>query len=483
MTPWIPSPGRLFGPDPAQHAAAADLYRHVEHQPLVCPHTHLDPALLAEPGATLGTPAELFVIGDHYVTRMLYSQGIGLEQLGIPTRDATPTETDHRRIWQRFAENFHLFHTTPTGVWLTAELTGVFGVEEKLTGESGQRIYDCLEEKLAAAEFTPRALFERFNVEVVCTTDGAGDDLAAHRRLREQGLAGRVRPTFRPDAVTNLAGHGWTSSIETLAAASGIDIVDYRSFVAALENRRAYFADLGAVATDGSVVSPYTERLAAGEAETIMTRALAGRADGADAARFTAHMLMEGARMSVEDGLVMQLHVGSLRDHDSRVAERFGPDQGGDIPVATEWTRNLRPLLDRYGSDPRLRLILFTLDESTYSRELAPLAGHYPALLLGAPWWFHDSANGMRRYLDRVTETAGVYNTAGFNDDTRAFPSIPARHDMWRRVTCDWLAGKVLGGILDEPDAAQLATEFASGLARRAYKLDGGPTCQPSDDS
>jgi glucuronate isomerase len=171
----------------------------------------------------------------------------------------------------------------------------------------------------------------------------------------------------------------------------------------------------------------------------------------------------------------MQLHVGSLRNHNERVYARFGLDTGADIPVRTDWTRGLRALLNDFGSDPRFGLITFTLDEGTYSRELAPLAGHYPAMLLGAPWWFYDSPLGMSRYLDRVVETAGIYNTAGFNDDTRAFASIPARHDVWRRVTCDWLAGMVVTGVIDEEDAREMAYEFAYGLAKSAYRLDAGP--------
>jgi glucuronate isomerase len=386
----------------------------------------------------LGTPAELYIIPDHYVFRMLYSQGIPLEDLGVPTRDGTLVETDHRRIWQRFAEHFYLFRGTPSGLWLSTELVEVFGVDERLDGESAQRIYDHLEEQLARPEFAPRALLDRFNIELLCTTDAATDTLEHHRKLHDEGLR-QIRPTFRPDAVMNIGNPAWLEQIAALGAASGIDIVDYRSYIRALEQRRAAFKQMGALATDHSVLTPYTERLTEAEVAAIFARALRGEASEDDAARFTAHLLMEFARMSVEDGLVMQLHVGSLRDHHAALFARFGPDAGADIPVATEWTRNLRPLLNAHGADPRFRLIPFTLDEGTYGRELAPLAGHYPAMLLGPPWWFFDSVGGMRRYLDAVVETAGFYNLAGFNDDTRAFASIPSRHDVWRRVSCDWL--------------------------------------------
>jgi len=469
---WTISNDRYFDPEPSRRGVARQLYKSVRGAAIVSPHGHVNPGLLADPEATLGTPTDLFIIPDHYVFRMLYSRGIPLESLGIPGRKGVPVEEDHRKIWQLFAENFYLFRGTPTGLWLSDELTKVFGVEEKLTGESGQRIYDHLQSRLMEQKFSPRALFAQFNIEVLCTTDGAADPLKHHRRLNEEGWKHRIRPTIRPDAVMAVADAGWLEAIEDLAEASGTDIVNYRSFVQALEARRSFFRDMGAVATDHSALTPYTQRLTDTEVEAIFARALSGDANEEDAARFNAHMLVELARMSVEDGLVMQLHVGSLRGHNMQVAERFGPDKGADIPLSTEWTRSLRPLLNEYGNDARFRLILFTLDESTYARELAPLAGHYPALLLGAPWWFYDSPGGMRRYLDQTTETAGIYNLAGFNDDTRAFVSIPARHDMWRRVTCDWLAGMVVSGILDDEDAAEMASDLSYRLAREAYGLD-----------
>lgn len=467
---WSLSPDRCFAADPARRQIARDLYAPVRGLPLLCPHGHVPPALLGDPGARLGTPAELLVIPDHYVVRMLHSQGVALEELGLPARDGAPAEDDHRRIWQRFAEGFHLFRATPTGLWLQAELVELFGVEERLSGESAQRIYDQIAGRLAAPEFAPRAMLERFGIALLTTTDAATDSLDNHRRLHADGLT-HIRPTFRPDAVVGIDGAGWRRQIELLGQASGVNIVDFAGYIRALEQRRAFFKERGALATDHAALTPYTARLDAGEAEAIFGRALAGAASADDAARFTGHMLLEFARMSAEDGLVMQLHAGSLRNHNRALFERFGPDVGADIPVATEWTRNLRPLLDAYGSDPRLRLILFTLDESSYGRELAPLAGHYPAVLLGPPWWFFDSVGGMRRYFDQVVETAGVYNLAGFNDDTRAFASIPARHDVWRRVSCDWLAGLVARHLLAEDEAHELAYELAYGLARRAYRV------------
>ena len=467
-------PDRYFDPDPDVRRVARALHEEIEGLPLVCPHGHVDPALLAD-DAAFPEPTALLLIPDHYIFRMLYSQGVPMEALGIPTRDGTPVEQDPRRVWQQFAEHWHLFRGTPTGAWLTHELYELFGVRVKLSPATGQRIYDQIAERLASPEFRPRALFERFNIETLATTDAASDPLDAHRRLRASGWSGgtRVIPTFRPDAVFRIAAPGWADALAALERAHGAPMPDYAAFVGALAERRAYFRSLGATATDHAVVEPYTARLRDEDATALFARALKGEATAADQRRFEAHMLMEMARQSTEDGMVMQLHPGSLRDHNARVAERFGLDKGADIPVATEYTRNLQALLNAYGNDPRLTLVLFTLDEGTYARELAPLAGHYPALRLGPPWWFHDSLQGMIRFRERVTETAGIYNLAGFNDDTRAFCSIPARHDLARRVDANWLAGLVARHVVDLADAREMARALAYDLVRRTYKLDG----------
>jgi len=469
---------RYFGPDPKQKEFAQCLYGLVANFPLVCPHGHVDPRMFVEeprqgtdPNHSFGSPADLFIIPDHYVFRMLYSQGVPLEKLGVPRRDGGEVERDHRKIWQIFAENFYLFRGTPTGMWLTHELYSVLGIEEKLTGESAQRIYDQIEATLATPEFSPRALFERFDIEVMSTTDAATDSLEHHRAIRASGWKRRIVPCFRPDAVVNLDASNWRKNIAALSAVSGIEVSSYRAFIQALENRRAFFKSTGATATDHAAQTAYTEELTDGEAEAIFQRALGGAATAEDARRFTGHMLMEMARMSIEDGLVMQLHVGSFRNHNPLIYERFGPDKGADIPIQSEFTRSLRPLLIKYGNDSRLTLILFDLDEATYSRELAPLAGHYPAVKLGPPWWFFDSLNGMLRYLEQVTETAGLYNTTGFNDDTRAFPSIPARHDLWRRVAANWIAGLVVRGIVDMGDAEEMMRDIAYRLVKKVYKL------------
>jgi glucuronate isomerase len=468
---WNLDPDRFFDPNPAQRQAAQQLYASVADLPLVCPHGHVDPRLLSDENASFGTPADLLIIPDHYVFRMFYSQGVALESLGVPRTDGGPVEKDHRKIWQIFAENFYLFRGTPTGIWLTQELLEVFGVEEKLTGETAQAIYDHIEAKLAAPEFRPRALFDRFNIEVLCTTDAATDPLEHHQVIRNSGWKGDIRPTFRPDAVVNLHTPDWRRNIDALSAVSGITVDSYATFIEALEQRRAFFKSMGTTATDHAAVSAYTTELSPSEADAIFQRALRGEATPQDAFRFTAHMIMESARMSIEDGLVMQFHVGSVRNHNQAIFDRFGPDKGCDIPERSEFTHNLHPLLNKYGNDPRLALILFNLDETTYARELAPLAGHYPAVKLGPPWWFHDSVNGIARYFDQVMETAGLQNTAGFNDDTRAFPSIPARHDVWRRVSANWVAGLVVRGIVDLDDASEMMLDLAYRLAKQAYKF------------
>ncbi|MBA3875239.1 MAG: glucuronate isomerase, partial [Anaerolineae bacterium] len=443
----------------------------VKNLPLICPHGHVDPRLLADPNYDFGTPVDLFIIPDHYIFRMLYSQGVRLESLAVPTRDSTPVETDHRKIWQTVGDHWYLFRGTPTGAWLRDELYEVFKIDLPLNSQTAQTIYDAVAEKLKTPEFRPRHLFEQFNVEVLATTDAASDSLSHHQALRDSGWKGRVIPTFRPDGVVNIDMDGWADNIHALSQASGIEIVDYVSFINALENRRAFFKHMGATATDHAALTAYTEYLQPQEAEAIFQRTLHGQATADDAKCFTGHMLIEMARMSAEDGLVMQLHIGSYRDHNPFIYQRFGRNMGADIPTTTEFTRNLKPLLDKFGNQTDLTIVLFNLDETNYGRELAPLAGHYPVLRLGPPWWFFDSFNGMTRFFDNVMETAGIYNTAGFNDDTRAYLSIPARHDLWRRASADWLAGLVVRQFINQNEAAEMCAALAYSLAKQTYQL------------
>lgn len=465
---------RYFDSDPAVRHAARAIYDDTRALPLVCPHGHVDARLLAADEA-FPEPTSLLLLPDHYILRMLYSCGVSLESLGVPRRDGAAVESDPRAIWQRFAEHYYLFSGTPTAAWLNHELHELFAVREKLSADSGRRIYDEIAERLRTPEFRPRALFERFGIEVLATTDRATDTLEHHRAIRDSGWRGRVIPTFRPDTLFAIAAVGWRDELQALERITHLPVGSTTELVAALAKRRRDFQALGATATDHGVEVPATALLSPADAEALFARAMDGTATPADQRAFEAHMLMEMARLSLGDGLVMQLHAGSLRNHNSDLLDRFGPDRGADIPVLTEYTRNLRPLLEAYGNDPRLTLILFTLDESAYSRDLAPLAGHYPAVRLGPAWWFHDSIEGMTRFRQQTTETAGFYNTVGFNDDTRAFCSIPARHDLSRRVDANFLGGLVARHVIDLDDARLVGRALAYDLAREAYKLDGPP--------
>lgn len=461
---------RFFDPNETVRKTAHELYLNVRDLPILSPHGHVEARMLAD-NQPFPDPTELLIIPDHYIYRMLYSQGISLESLGIPTQDGTPVEKDHRKIWQVFGDNFYLFAGTPTGVWLTHEFVEVFGIQEKLNSKTAMSIYDQMVEKLKTKEFLPRTLFEKFNIEVLTTTDSPSDPLESHKKMRESGWKRRVIPCFRPDAAVNINSGKWKDEIAAISKVSGIDIVDYKSYIKALENRRAFFKSQGAVSTDQGVESPYAHRLSEIEADTIFQRAMKGESTEKDAAAFTANMLMEMARMSVEDGLVMQLHAGALRNHNRAVFDRFGLDKGGDIPVRAEYTRNMQEFLNEFGNNPNFTVVLFTLDETTYSRELAPIAGHYPAVKLGASWWFHDSIQGMTRYRQNITETAGFYNTVGFTDDTRAFLSIPARHDLARRMDSNFLAGMVARHIIEFEDAKSIGKALAYDLVKKAYKL------------
>ncbi len=463
---------RYFDPDPTIRRHARALYDETRALPIVSPHGHVDPAILAKNEA-FSDPTALIITPDHYILRMLYSRGVLLESLGVARIDGTShaVERNPRKIWQRFADHWQLFRATPTRAWLEYELHEVFGVRDALNAASAKRVYEAIAERLQSPEFRPRALFKRFNIELLATTDAASDTLEHHKTLANADLGGRVIPTFRPDALFRIASQTWSAELKRFERATGAAIGTCGDLSRAFAKRRLEFKAMGATATDHAVVVPRIERLEVDEAERLFAKATHGAANDEDQARFEAHLLMEMARLSVDDGLVMQLHAGSFRNHNEFLHRRFGPDRGADIPVATEFTRNLRPLLNAYGNDARFQLIVFTLDESTYSRELAPLAGHYPALLLGAPWWFHDSIEGMIRFRRETTETAGIENTAGFTDDTRAFCSIPARHDLARRVDANYLGGLVARHVIDMTDAREMARALAYDLAKRAYRL------------
>ncbi len=442
------------------------LYQEIRDLPIISPHGHTQAGWFAR-NEPFPDPVTLFVQPDHYVFRMLYSQGIRLEDLAI----GKPTIDDPRKVWRIFASHYYLFRGTPSRLWLDYAFQELFGLTERLSAATADKYYETIEAKLATPEFRPRALFDRFRIEVLATTDSPLDTLADHEAVRKSGWKGRILPTFRPDAVVDPEFAGFAANIEKLGALTGEDTASWRGYLKALAARRAFFKSMGATATDHGHPTAQTANLSEAEAEWLFGKVLAGEADAAQQELFRAQMLTEMARMSVEDGLVMQIHPGAVRNHNQQIFERYGRDMGADIPGPTNYVNALKPLLDRFGNEKALTLILFTLDETTYSRELAPLAGHYPCLRLGPPWWFHDSPEGMQRFREQATETAGFYNTVGFNDDTRAFLSIPARHDVARRADAAFLARLVAEHRLDEDEAVDLAHELTVRLARKAYKL------------
>jgi glucuronate isomerase len=470
MIPLTLHPDRLFSPEPRQRELARALYATVRDLPIVSPHGHTDPQWFAD-NEPFRDASALFITPDHYVFRMLYSQGVPLEDLAIPRRDGGPVESDARRIWRTFASNYYLFRGTPTRIWLDHAFHQVFGIRERLSPESADRVFDSINASLAKPEFRPRALFERFNIEVIATTESPLDPLAHHAKIRASGWKGRVITAYRPDPVVDPEFEGFAANVARLGELAGEDTRRWSGYLAAHRKRRAFFQTMGATSTDHGHPTALTADLAEGDCERLFRKALDGATTPAEAETFRGQMLTEMAKMSVDDGLVMQIHPGSLRNHNPSVFARFGRDKGADIPTRTDYVRALKPLLDRFGNERKLTLILFTLDETSYARELAPLAGHYPALRLGPSWWFHDSPEGMLRFREQTTETAGFYNTVGFNDDTRAFLSIPARHDVARRIDCRYLAQLVAEHRIDEDEAFELAPDLAYALAKRAYKL------------
>lgn len=466
----LTDPDRLFPVDAGLRSRTRDLYDSVKDLPIISPHGHCDPRWFAE-DKRFPNPAELFIVPDHYVFRMLVSQGVSLDDLGVPRIDGGPIQTDPRKIWHLMARNMHLFRATPTDMWLKHSFEHVFGIGTPLSPETADHHYDLIEAKLAQDAFRPRALFDAFNIEVLATTEGALDDLKWHARIRDSGWTGRIVTTYRPDAVVDPEFEGFVDNIARLGTITGEDTSTWDGYLAAHRIRRAYFKGFGATASDHGHPTARTENLSRAQAASLFHKSLNGTCTADEADAFRGHMLTEMARMSLDDGLTMQIHPGSRRNHNAGVFATHGRDKGFDIPGRTDYVAALKPLLDAVGLEPNLTIILFTLDETSYGRELAPLAGAYPALRLGPPWWFFDSFEGIKRFRETTTETCGFYNTAGFNDDTRAFCSIPARHDVARRTDCAYLATLVATGRLTEPEAYELAHDLTYGLAKAAYKL------------
>ena len=460
----------LFPADPQVRALARALYETVAELPIISPHGHTDPRWYALNEA-FSDPARLLIVPDHYIFRMLFSQGVALADLGVGTLDGAPVETDGRRIWRLFAQNYYLFRGTPTRLWMDYVLSSLFGIDEPLDARTADRSYDRIAERLAQPQYRPRALFERFNIEAIATTEGALDDLSWHRLIRESGWKGRVVSAYRPDAVVDPDFEGFSANLDRLGELTGHNTGTWQGYLDAHRERRAFFKSFGATSSDHGHPTAATANLSPAEAAQLFDKVRRGRAEPAEASLFRGQMLTEMAKMSLDDGLVLQIHPGSWRNHSPAVMSRHGRDMGFDIPTRTDYVAALKPLLDAVGLERDLTVVLFTLDESAYSRELAPLAGVYPALRLGPAWWFYDSPEGIRRFRELTTETAGFYNTVGFNDDTRAFPSIPARHDIARRVDCAFLARLVSEHRLRLDEALELATELAYTLAKKVYRL------------
>ena len=461
---------RLFPTDPGVRKLARDLYAGVRNLPIISPHGHTDPRWFAE-NACFANPAALFVTPDHYVFRMLRSQGVSLDALGVPRADGSAADVDPRDVWRLFAAHYHLFRGTPSRMWLDHAFQDVFGITDRLSVDSADAIFDAIDAQLQTDAFRPRALFERFNIEAISTTESAIDDLTWHRMIRDSGWQGKVVTAYRPDAVVDPDFAGFADNVAKMGEMAGEDATTWTGYLTAHRNRRNYFKGFGATSTDHGHPSARTEDLPRDVAADLFDKALRGACTDDEADAFRGHMLTEMARMSLDDGLVMQIHPGAFRNHSDAIVARHGRDKGYDIPMRTDYVHALKPLLDAVGDRADLTLILFTLDETAYARELAPLAGVYPCLRLGPPWWFHDSPEGMMRFREMTTETAGFYNTVGFNDDTRAFCSIPARHDVARRVDCAFLANLVATGRLAEDEAPQVAHDLTYRLAKEAYRL------------
>ncbi len=465
-------PNRFFPSDPRQRAIAAELFAGVEKLPIISPHGHTDPAWFAY-DQPFEDAVSLLLWPDHYLLRLLYSMGVTLKSIGIAPQDGSGgvVESDRRNIWRRFADHYYIFRGTPCRAWLDHTFLEVFGLDRAFGPDSADHYYDSINEKLKRPEFRPRALFQRFNIETIATTEHSLDLLKDHEAIAASGWNGRVVTTFRPDEVTDPDHEAFAAAVARIGELSGEDVSSWQGYLRAIENRRAFFRAHGATATDHGHPTAQTADLSAGEAQALFARVTSGRADAKEREQFRAQMLTEMARMSVEDGMVMQIHPGCWRNHNELIYRRFGRNIGGDMPMRGAFMGPLKPLLDRFGNNSDFTLILFTLDETTYARELAPLAGHYPCLKLGPAWWFHDSPEGMMRYRRQTTESAGFYNTTGFNDDTRAFLSIPARHDLARRIDCAYLSELVIQGRLPMAEAADVAQDLAYRLPKKTYKL------------
>ena len=460
----------LFPSDEKTKTFARSLYQIVEELPLVSPHGHCDPLWFSK-NENFTDPTQLLIIPDHYIFRMMVSQGISLESIGIPPKNSSSYERDPIKIWQIFADNYYLFRGTPTAMWLDQTFKHVFEITDPLNSSNSLTFYHHIAKKLQEPLFKPRALFEQFKIETLATTDSALDNLENHKFIIDSNWNGNILPTYRPDSIIDPETKNFTNNLKRLEELTGEDVSSWNGYLAAHASRRAFFIKHGAKASDHGHFTPKTFNLPREKASNLYNAIYSGNFSKKQAIMFKGQMMTEMAKMSIDDGLVMQLHTGSKRNHSSMIFNRFGSDKGFDIPKSIDYVTGLQPLLECVGLNNKITIIVFTLDESTYSRELAPLAGVYPALKLGPPWWFFDSFEGIKRFRETTTETCGFYNTVGFNDDTRGFCSIPARHDFARRCDCSYLAHLVATGRLRINEAEELAEDLSYNLCKKAYNL------------
>jgi len=340
------------------------------------------------------------------------------------------------------------------------------------SAETADEIYDRIDALLKTDAFRPRELFDHFNIQFIATTDDPCDDLHFHQALAaNQEWQRRIVPTFRPDKYLEPLKETWKADVDLLGELSGVDTGSYAGWVAAMENRRAYFKANGAVSTDHSHQDAEAEPLDAAEAELLYAAARAESIAADDAARLRKDFVFQQARMASEDGLVMTIHPAVARNHHIPTFEKYGADVGCDFPISVEFVRALKPMLNAFGTNPNFQLIIFTMDETVYSRELGPMASFYPSVYAGVPWWMIDAPDATARFRRAITETCGFGKTTGMIDDTRALLSIPARHDMARRLDCGYLAELVGDHRLSMDEAMDTAHDLVAVQSQRAFKL------------
>lgn len=464
-----PHPDRLLPAEPGVRAIARRIYASIADLPIISPHGHVDPRLLVD-DEPFPNPATLFISPDHYTTRLLHAKGVDLADLGVGRSDLS--EAEARKAWKIFCSHWNVYNGTPVQYWFESELAGIFGIDQVPSAETADAIYDVIAAKLITPEFRPRALLSQFKIELLATTDDPSDSLAPHRALADDpSFTGRVIPTFRPDRYLETLKPGWADAVSLLAQASGIDCSTYTGYRDALQDRRAFFKANGAVTSDHSHLDSYFTRLSDAEASALYAQALVGTISAEGAVAFRRHMMWEMARMATEDGLVMTLHHGVFRNHHTPTFEKFGGDTGHDIPLTVEWVQGMREVLNDFGTHPNFKVVLFALDDSGWARDMAALAGFYPSVYIGSPWWFLDNPNAIRRWREMTTEVAGFTRFSGFIDDTRAFLSIPARHDMSRRLDAGFLANQVAEHRISESVALHTAELWTNSGPREVFAL------------